>query len=162
MIDLFTKQEKIFISFLVFGILLGAAIRIYRSYVEPANQIDPQIILLEQQFKQKAAEIDSLIEQEEEIFPPKQAVSQSVVSSPAAPQKPIKKEAGPVDINQATVEDLIQIPQIGRVIATRIIEYRSVHGDFKEIEDLLEVKGIGPKKLQIIRSYIYIRNNSQR
>lgn len=161
MIELFTKQERLFISFLVFGILLGAAIRLYRSYVEPSPKTDPQLTLIEQQIREKAAEIDSLLEDAEQLPYPAEPVQQPVaslqVSTVKKPSK-MKPISAPIDINQASIEELIQIPQIGRVIATRIVEYRKEHGDFKQIEELLKVKGIGPKKLEIMRPHIYIQN----
>ncbi len=161
MIELFTKQERIFIFFLLFGILLGAAIRLYRYYVEPSPKIDPQLLIFEQQLKEKAAEIDSLLEAGEEPAAQTEFVGRPVVSQSVASAKPAKKKPVQllIDINRANIEDLIQLPQIGAVIATRIIEYRQQNGDFKQIEELLRVKGIGPKKLEAIKPYIYIENN---
>lgn len=161
MIELFTKQERIFIFFLLFGILLGAAIRLYRSYVEPSPKIDPQLIIFEQQLKEKAAEIDSLLEASEETTTPREVVERPVSSPLVAPARPSKKRPVHllVDINQATVEDFIQLPQIGEVIAKRIIEYRQQNGEFKQLGELLKVKGIGPKKFEAIKPFIYIKNN---
>ena len=61
-----------------------------------------------------------------------------------------------IDINRACQEELITIPFIGEKTAQRILEYREVNGEFRIIEDLLEVKGIGEKKLGIIRKHIAI------
>ncbi|MDZ7331848.1 MAG: helix-hairpin-helix domain-containing protein [candidate division KSB1 bacterium] len=161
MIELFTKQERLFISFLVFGILLGAAIRLYRSYVEPSPKIDPQLTLIEQQIKEKAAEIDSLLEETEQFPRPVEPVQQLVVSPQTSSVKKTSKTRSiltPIDINQATIEELIQIPQIGQVIAARIVEYRKEHGNFKQIEELLAVKGVGRKKLEVMRPYIFVQD----
>ncbi len=49
----------------------------------------------------------------------------------------------PVDINKATVEGLIAIPGVGKVMAQRIVDWREEHGPFRRVEDLLKVKGIG-------------------
>lgn len=161
MIELFTKQERLFISFLVFGILLGAAIRLYKSYVEPSPKIDPQLTLIEQQIKEKAAEIDSLLEETEQLPEPVEPVQQLVASPQVSTvKKPSKTKSIStlIDINQATIEELIQIPQIGKVIAARIVEYRKEHGNFKQIEELLAVKGIGRKKLEVMRPYIFVQD----
>ena len=57
----------------------------------------------------------------------------------------------PVDINAADSELLEKLPGIGPRTAERIIEYRQAHGRFGSVEELLNVKGIGPKKLDQIR-----------
>ena len=61
-----------------------------------------------------------------------------------------------ININTAGVKDLNRLPGIGLKTASKIIEYRQNYGDFNSVDDLLEVKGIGKKKLEKIKSYIYI------
>jgi competence protein ComEA len=60
----------------------------------------------------------------------------------------------PININKASQTELEKIPGIGPVIARRINEYRSQNGEFKVLEDLRKVKGIGDKKFQLIKDYI--------
>ncbi len=62
----------------------------------------------------------------------------------------------PINLNTATAEDLALIPGIGEKTAEAIVQARSYLGAFKEIEDLLEVRGIGHKKLEAFRKYFYI------
>jgi competence protein ComEA len=59
-------------------------------------------------------------------------------SSAAAPTTP-------VNINTATQEQLEALPGLGPKVAQRIIEYRQKNGNFKKVEDLMNVKGIGEK-----------------
>jgi competence protein ComEA len=48
------------------------------------------------------------------------------------------------------------LPEIGPVLAQRIVAYRNAFGDFESIEDLLRVNGIGEKTLDKIRDYITV------
>ena len=52
-----------------------------------------------------------------------------------------------LDINAASAEELAGLPGIGAVLAERIVDYRTEHGSFEMVEDLMSVSGIGEKKL---------------
>ena len=53
----------------------------------------------------------------------------------------------PISINTAGIEELNTLPGIGPKIAQAIVEYREAHGKFTSFDDLLQVRGIGPKRL---------------
>ena len=53
--------------------------------------------------------------------------------------------ASPVNLNTATQAQLETLPGIGPKAAQRILEYRQKNGNFKKVEDLMNVKGIGEK-----------------
>lgn len=59
-----------------------------------------------------------------------------------------------ININTATEEDLITLIGIGPAKAKRIIELRQKLGKFNDVDQLLEVKGIGPKTLDKFRKQI--------
>jgi len=59
-----------------------------------------------------------------------------------------------VNVNTASQKELESLPGVGEVIAQRIIEYREQNGPFYRPEQLLEVKGIGEKKLEAIKDLI--------
>jgi competence protein ComEA len=52
---------------------------------------------------------------------------------------------GPVNINKASINELVQLPNIGEKLAIAIIEYRKTYGGFKTTSELMRVPGIGPK-----------------
>lgn|GEM_PF-1347123 len=59
-----------------------------------------------------------------------------------------------VDINMATWPELAQLPRIGEALARRIVETRKNEGPFIGHEDLMRVRGIGPRTLQRIQPYL--------
>ncbi len=61
-----------------------------------------------------------------------------------------------VDINTADQTELESLPGIGTAKAQAILDYRSIHGPFDSIEELLEVEGIGEKLLEKIQDYVII------
>ena len=64
--------------------------------------------------------------------------------------------SGKININTATKEDLLYVPGIGEVIAEKIIEYRETNGPFITYEDLENVSGIGPKKLEQLSEFLTV------
>ena len=60
----------------------------------------------------------------------------------------------PIDINSASAEALSALPGIGPTLADRILSYRNRHGNFQRPEELLNVDGIGPGKLEAILDYV--------
>ena len=63
-----------------------------------------------------------------------------------------------INMNTATLKEWVQLPGIGEVYAQRILEYRSIHGDFTRLEGLMEVKGIGQKRWEKLRIHLYIES----
>ena len=61
-----------------------------------------------------------------------------------------------VSLNQASPAQLEDIPGVGPVLAQRIVDFRESKGPFREVEDLLDVSGIGEKKLAELREYVVL------
>ncbi len=66
---------------------------------------------------------------------------------------PAKKS---INLNTAKLEELVTLPGIGTKTAQKIIEYREQHKRFRNINELLNVKGIGDSKFAKIKEYIFI------
>ena len=60
----------------------------------------------------------------------------------------------PVPLNQSGAEALAMIPGISERLALRIVAFRDSNGPFRSFNDLDRVKGVGPKKLGRLRSYL--------
>jgi competence protein ComEA len=59
-----------------------------------------------------------------------------------------------VDVNKAEWPELAQLPEVGEVLARRIVESRRADGAFVDQDDLMRVNGIGPLTLEKMRPYL--------
>ena len=64
--------------------------------------------------------------------------------------------SAPIDLNTATAEMFDQLPGIGPATAAAIVAHRESSGPFATVDDLLEVRGIGPAKLDAIRTLVTV------
>lgn len=64
--------------------------------------------------------------------------------------------AAPVDLNQADEQQLETLPGVGPSTAEAILDYRRQHGRFKSVDELLDVRGIGPAKLAALRARVRV------
>ena len=62
----------------------------------------------------------------------------------------------PIDLNRATVDELMLIPGIGENTAVRIVQFRGTSGPFKEVADLEKIPGIKEKKLKQWERHFYL------
>lgn len=62
--------------------------------------------------------------------------------------------SGLISLNTATVADLVTLPGVGEKTAQAIIDFRESNGGFSTVEDLLQVKGIGPSKFEQISGLV--------
>jgi comEA protein len=81
------------------------------------------------------------------------AVSLATTPPTFAKKKP---PAHPININTAGATELQQVPGIGPSTAQKILDTRKSYGTFKSVDDLLAIKGIGPKKLEKMRKYLTV------
>ncbi len=81
------------------------------------------------------------------------ALTVAIIPPALAKKKP---PAHPININTAGASELQQVPGIGPSTAQKILDTRKSYGRFKTVEDLLAIKGIGPKKLEKMRKYLTV------
>src|SRR5882724_10946570 len=62
----------------------------------------------------------------------------------------------PVNINTATASELETVRGIGPATAEKILQMRKSYGAFKSVDDLLAIRGIGPKRLDKMRKYLTV------
>lgn len=89
----------------------------------------------------------------ERVYVPRvgEVVAADATSSGAAGQA-----SGPLDLNTATLEQLDALPGVGPTTAQAIIDERERRGGFRSVDDLLDVRGIGPAKLDAIRDLVTV------
>ena len=86
------------------------------------------------------------------------------MSAAAAPAKPAPPPVAAkpattakLDLNTATQAQLESLPGIGPALAARIIQHRTANGPFAAVEELLNVSGIGDKKLSELEGLVTVR-----
>ncbi len=83
-------------------------------------------------------------------------VSETEPRSPRSPAENASGATGSVDLNAATVEQLDTLPGIGPVTATAIIAWRDANGPFNSVDQLGDVDGIGPARLDKLRDLVRV------
>ncbi len=137
----FSKNEIKIIFFLTITLIIGTAIKVFKSNFSDSS------------LPYDYSKSDSIFFSTSNVELPKANANNNNLSVQSS--KFILKEKS-LNINNATKSDLVKLPGIGEVLAENIIKYREENGKFDDINQLLKVKGIGKKKLEKIKPYIFI------
>lgn len=98
------------------------------------------------------------MERESVYFVSADHFSQAQQYEQETPSEDLKsKNIDKININSASIGELIQLPGIGEKIAEAIVAYREEHGEFGSIEEIMEVSGIGEGKFNNIKAYITVQ-----
>ncbi len=80
----------------------------------------------------------------------------AIGTAPAGPGAIGTAPAGPVDLNTATAEQLDALPGVGPVTAAAIVAWRQANGRFGNVDQLADVDGIGPARLEKLRPLVTV------
>ena len=69
---------------------------------------------------------------------------------------------GKVNINTASAQQLTALPGVGEKMAARIVEYRQKQGGFKNVQELMNVRGLGEKNFGKIQTYLTVGEGAPR
>lgn len=155
-----TRAEMTAVTLLALLLLTGGALR-YSGAVQEADKA----IKTAETARYSEAEVDSLLSlamSAGETAPEPEAASaaagtetEQTTQHRSANRTPKKNFSGTVALNSASLSRLQMIPGVGPVMAQRIIEFRKEKGGrINRINDLLEVKGIGKKKLELLEKHL--------
>jgi len=143
----FTPQESRVVLFLIAAFLAGIGIKIVKSARSEKTGFD-------------YTASDSEFEARSRLLA---ALDSSAIggggNDDTAARKPTKSESSihlslrSININTASKEELTRLPGIGEATAERILIYREENGSFSTVEELINVRGIGRKKLARIAPY---------
>ena len=86
-----------------------------------------------------------------------------MVRHPApAPELRALRDGQRLDLNHASIDELTLIPGIGPKLAGRIVTERAARGGYARLEDVRDVRGVGPKTWERMRPFVELRREPQK
>ena len=145
----FSRAETFALAILLVMALIGGGILLYENSTET---LPPELFFQSAGAATKQPYMSAPVSQTN----PKPAGAQSQDTSSVATRKPTKPTSLLLNINTAPAESLMMLPRVGKVISQRIIDLRQRLGRFDSVEQLVQVRGIGKKTLELIRPNVTV------
>ncbi len=135
------RAEVLVLCFVMLFFLSGVAFKVFVGYHERSELIEKAQVQLF-----TGTESDSLLAAEEQLY------EQSLTSV-----ERVLKGYTKLNFNAATAEELEALPEIGALLADRLVRFRAYKGGkLRSLDELLEVKGITPERLSILKTYLTV------
>jgi competence ComEA-like helix-hairpin-helix protein len=146
----FSRAETFALAILLLMVLIGGGILLYENSTET---LPPELFFQSAGAATKQSHTNAPALQTES----KPARAQLQDTSFVSPKKPAIPSSLLLNINTAPAESLMMLPRVGKVISQRIIDLRQRLGRLDSVEQLLQVRGIGKKTLELIRPFVTVR-----
>ena len=157
----FTETEIKVILFLAVGFLIGFGIKIYNDNSKPEYKSYDYTKedSLFNYYNNRAEKILSAEKnrKENKIADSKEEVLDFSSRNFYKKKSLLPPEEKSINLNEADLETLIRLPGIGQITAKKIIDLRSKKSKYENLEELMEVKGIGKVKFNKIKKFLYIK-----
>lgn len=150
-----TENELKVITFLLIILIIGIILKFFGWNNE--TSLDASFDYTEFDSIFYASNYSLLEKKNDKEFDYKQESSDFNTTNFVTNQKKQELREKSIDLNTASIEQLIMLPGIGVKTAESILAFRKANGGFNTLEELLEVKGIGISKLERIKKYIFVR-----
>ncbi|MCH7963367.1 MAG: helix-hairpin-helix domain-containing protein [Bacteroidetes bacterium] len=157
----FTETEIKVILFLAVGFLIGFGIKIYNDNSKPeykSYDYSKEDSLFNYYNSRSEKNLnDKKNSKEDKIVDSKEEVLDFSSRNFYKKKSLLPPEEKSINLNEADLETLIRLPGIGQITAKKIIDLRSKKTKFENLEELMEVKGIGAVKFNKIKKFLYIK-----
>jgi competence ComEA-like helix-hairpin-helix protein len=145
----FSRAETFALAILLLMVLIGGGILLYENSTET---LPPEL------FFESAGAASTKTMRQADLYEasPSPAAESKVDSVKATEKKDKVSRPLMIDINTASAESLMMLPRVGAELSQRIIQLRAQLGGFDSLEQLVRVRGIGRKTVEVLRPYCLV------